>query len=354
MLLKTITKNLPKGMYIPQPLEMLFKWMELNNLVTSDDKGELRGYLYHSNDEEKHESIYFSSGNKTVWHFRENNEAKERFYALAYVDDENDGCIGLWLDDEGEQHIVLIGDDISVPMPFCILADATTLLQLLAIGYCNIFSWQEHWGYGLDNAPINKSIALVLEYKKWVKETFNVTIPKTASEILPHFASINDENSSDKFLRWDREHNLLWKRSKYTKILYDKINSLFPELGLEKEGFYNYMTLSLFTELMYWLENDTTDTTDKEVTERVKELASWVYSIDQDPNDDFQRTHIFTEYSVSFLEDIYHNRKLHHLIPHMYVKEDVLNNKKFIMGYMHTSEENYLYVLSLYDEKEER
>ena len=31
MLLKNITKNLPKGMYIPQPLEMLFEWMEMNN-----------------------------------------------------------------------------------------------------------------------------------------------------------------------------------------------------------------------------------------------------------------------------------------------------------------------------------
>ncbi len=30
---------------------------------------------------------------------------------------------------------------------------------------------------------------------------------------------------------------------------------------------------------------------------------------------------------------------------------DVLNNKEFITGYMHTSEEDYLHVLSLFDDE---
>jgi hypothetical protein len=344
--------SLPKSMYIPQEIIMLFRWMEEKSFVYEED-GQLKGYLLNITEEENR-GIYFSSENREIWHFRDNKQAKKRFFPIAYENSEySDGCLGLWLDDKGEQHIVIIGDSSSSPMPFFVLGEPIIPLQLLAIGYYSIFSWCDYWQLGLSDLLEEKFMLCIPAYRKWLEETFNVVIPKTASKILPHFVCINDESASDIFWRWDREYNGLWEDCRYKKALYDKLIELFPKTDLKREGFYNHIDLSLFGEVMLWLESDDVDTEAPEVARAIKDITTWVRSTEQ-PEENYGCIHFYTEYIVSFVEEIFHNKKLHHLIPYnIYTKEDVFNNKEFIMGYMSVSEDDYLHVLSLFDKIEE-
>ena len=131
-LLKSIQNKLPKQMYLPTELIMLFEWIEEKGFLSAKNN-EFKGYLLDYKMEE-YKGIYFSAENRELWHFKENSQAKERFFPIAYIDD-SDGCIGLWLDDKGKQHIVWIGSEYSSPMPFCTCPEPLTLLKLLAIGY---------------------------------------------------------------------------------------------------------------------------------------------------------------------------------------------------------------------------
>jgi len=348
-LLEDIKNKLPKNMYIPKEFILLFEWMEEKSFI-KEENGQLKGYLLDSTKEEN-KGIYFSSENRDIWHFKQNEQAKDRFSPIAYIDKEdNSGCMGLWLDGQKKQHIVWVGYEFSTPMPFCILKEPLSLLKLLSIGYSDIFYWNEYYEQGI-NIPVEEEDRLNISlYQEWVQKAFNIVIPSTAQEVVPHFSSINDESSTDIFLRWDREQNGLWHYYRYTKMLYDKINLYFPEIYLEREGFYSRINDgSLYTEVMFWLESDDVDITDIEIIESVKKFSTWVMSVEQDINDDSYRTHIWTEFVVSFLEELYCDRKLHHLITHICSKDEILNNKEFITGYMSASEEDYLHVLSLFD-----
>ena len=343
-LLNDIKTKLPKQMHLPKELVLLLEWIEEQGYVSTDD--ELRGYLLDYRKEE-HRGIYFSSENREVWHFKENPQAKERFFPIAYIDD-SDGCIGLWLDDNKKQHIVIVGNDNATPMLFCIVGEPITLLKFLAIGYDDIFYWFDYYDRGLEVAPSKMEVLNLPFYRQWIEETFNLIVPKTGKEVLPNFTSINDEDSTDIFLRWDREQNELWEQCRYKKALYDKINELFPQVNLKREGFYNYIDLSLFGEVRSLLESDDIDTTTPEIINSVKALMSWVTDTEQ-PEENYGCIHLWTEFVVSLLEHIYDNRKLHHLILHLCSKENVIKNKKSILGYMHVSEEDYLHVFSLFD-----
>lgn len=42
-------------------------------------------------------------------------------------------------------------------------------------------------------------------FRKWVEDTFHVTIPETAAEIVKHPTEMDDDTDEDEFLSWLRK-----------------------------------------------------------------------------------------------------------------------------------------------------
>lgn len=86
----------------------------------------------------------------------------------------------------------------------CVLADdPVDFLRLIAIGYGEI-CWGEDF-VKPPNAGLSEEDERVLPnipFQDWVKETFSVTIPRTALEIVRHPSHMHDTNSQDPFCQW--------------------------------------------------------------------------------------------------------------------------------------------------------
>ncbi len=109
-----------------------------------------------------------------------------------------------WLDDDGSQKIVHLGSGTG-STTVCVLAeDPVDFLRLLAIGYDEIC-----WGDLYSDVP-NADGDVVVEpnrvFADWVSQTFAVTIPERASEIVKHHAMMDDVESEDPFWQWVQKH----------------------------------------------------------------------------------------------------------------------------------------------------
>jgi len=108
-----------------------------------------------------------------------------------------------WLDDAGTQRIVHLGSG-SGSLLCCVLADdPIDFLRLLAIGYDEI-CWDDQYSAPPnelldDDAPVVRPNTA---FQKWVIETFDVTIPRTALEIVKYPSNMGDRKSRDPFCRW--------------------------------------------------------------------------------------------------------------------------------------------------------
>jgi hypothetical protein len=209
-----IEKTLQPGMHIPEPLARLFNWIESNGFHV-DRKAHRLGFLY-SPKKSKEEwtetqrtggtSIQFhAEGNVNMkyWLGHDRPEVINRLCVFAQTGAEG-SMAAFWLDDEGQQQIVHLGSGSGSVM-VCILAkNAVDFLRLLAIGYDEIC-----WDSAFDNPPNTNSEMFIhpnVLYQNWVKDTFKVTLPKTASEIVQP-ARMGDDNSHDVFCKWVQANN---------------------------------------------------------------------------------------------------------------------------------------------------
>jgi hypothetical protein len=55
-------------------------------------------------------------------------------------------------------------------------------------------------------ADVGPYIEPNIEYQNWVRQTFSVTIPPTAAEIVRHPSRIDDDGSEDPFHQWVRDN----------------------------------------------------------------------------------------------------------------------------------------------------
>jgi hypothetical protein len=208
-----VRRVLLPGMHIPEPMERLFAWIETNNCCI-DRKQQRVGFLYpleRLNAEwtatERTGGTYIefvAAGNAGLhyWFGHDRPDVLNRLCVFAKTG--ADGSMGaFWIDDHGNQRIVHLGSGSGSTL-VCVLADdPVDFLRLLAIGYDEICWSSEFW------APPNTGTAIDqlfvhphLEYQDWVRTTFGVTIPRTASEIVKHPSQMGDVHSEDEFFLW--------------------------------------------------------------------------------------------------------------------------------------------------------
>lgn len=207
-----IEATLPSGMTLPEPLLLLFEWIEGNGFCRGVQTGRA-GYLFSPDamrqgwtDEGRPggTDIGFGARDRSdlkYWFASENPEIVERLCVFAQTG--GDGSMGaFWLDDDGAQKIVLMGTG-SGSTTVCVLADdPVDFLRLIAIGYDEI-CWGEHFDEP-PNADPDFIVQPNLAFRSWVERTFATTIPDRASEIVRHPVCMDAPSSPDRFWQWTK------------------------------------------------------------------------------------------------------------------------------------------------------
>ena len=212
VLIEQLKAVMPPKMTIPKEIEQLYDFIEENGLYV-EKNGYRYGLLFPEdrlreswNDDERDGGtiIYFCPGdpdNFKYWFGVDLPEIRERLCVFAQSGAEGSEC-AFWLNDNNELKIVHLGSG-SGSILTCVLADkAVDFLRLLAIGYDEICR-DEDFPYPPNEGPDSDLFVKPnLMYRKWVEDTFNVTIPETALEIVKHPTTIESDSTEDEFLNW--------------------------------------------------------------------------------------------------------------------------------------------------------
>jgi hypothetical protein len=199
------------GMRIPEPICLLFDWIEANGTYVDNAKGERIGFLFPENemkagwtdtDRPGGTNIeFFAEGNVNMkhWFRHEKPEVLERLCVFGKTGAEG-SMAAFWIDDAGRQKIVHLGSGSGSTL-VCVLADnPVDFLRLIAIGYDEIC-----WSENFSRPPSQADGFLVhphAQFQDWVSRTFHVTIPGTASEIVKHPSLMGDVDPKDEFAQW--------------------------------------------------------------------------------------------------------------------------------------------------------
>ncbi len=206
-----ISRTLLPGMSLPQPLRLLFDWIEANGTYIDTADGVRFGFLFPEQekkagwtDTERPGGTtidFFAEGNVNMkyWFGHEDPEMMARLCVFAKTGAEG-SMAAFWMDDAGKQKIVHMGSG-SGSVLVCVLAeDSVDFLRLIAIGYDEI-CWSDAFAQP-PNASGDFFVHPHKEFQDWVKQTFQVTIPVTASEIVKYPSQMDDEEPEDEFARW--------------------------------------------------------------------------------------------------------------------------------------------------------
>jgi len=216
-LINQLESVLPKQMIVPRELELLYQWIEDNNLFVDNKSGDRIGFLY---PEKQLKESWTETGrnggtqiefaargteNLKYWFGGEDNEElKSRLCVFAQSGAEGSEC-ALWLNDDNELKVVHMGSG-SGSILSCVLADnMTDFIRLLAIGYDEL-CWDENFSHPPNENDDEFIVKPNSEFQEWVKTTFDVKIPEIALDVVKYPATMDDENSEDEFFNWYQKY----------------------------------------------------------------------------------------------------------------------------------------------------
>jgi len=141
---------------------------------------------------------------------------------------------------------------------------------------------------------------------------------------------------------------------KYIILVYKKVCELFPNSDIVTNGLEDYLdestSISIMEDLVLWLQSNSVDCRSEELIDRVKKFSAYcmvLATIQENRGEtELPYTHIYTDYIVAFLEELFRKEKTQKLIPHIYSKENLLRNKDYYI--LHVGKEEYVDVLALY------
>lgn len=205
---------LPSVLRLPEELKMAFRWMEENGFVRHEA---IRyGALYPASVRQKSgiaRAHFTAIDSEFMGYWLGNHDPSVTSRVAPFVVTGGEGShAGIWLDDTGQQHFVHMGSGSGSTLA-CVLANnPVDLLRFLAIGYeetCwpNFFKLTPEDAYALEHRGDLKSAPYrpPVEFRHWVETTFQVKIPKTASEIVGRVADMDAAHSDDPFWQWARK-----------------------------------------------------------------------------------------------------------------------------------------------------
>ncbi|MEM6473862.1 MAG: SMI1/KNR4 family protein [Planctomycetota bacterium] len=206
------SKLLP-GMTLPPEFSALYRWIESKGMYVENDYGRI-GFLFPEDqlnngwtDTERPGGTNVEFGaagnlNTHYWFGHRRPEVLNRVCVFARTGAEGSEAV-FWIDDQGQQRIVHMGSG-SGSVLCCVLADsAIDFLRLIAIGYDEI-CWNSEFAHPPNSPELDSDFFVHPneEYQRWLVESFGVSVPKTALEVVKHPAEMGDSDTSDEFCLW--------------------------------------------------------------------------------------------------------------------------------------------------------
>ncbi len=208
--------SLPPAMKFPEEIALLCDWIEEHG-HTDTWNGVRVGFMHEAHASPADDPDADIPGGTNIALMPEGTthmagwfgaDAADRVSVFARTGGEG-SMAAFWLAPDGTQKIVHLGSGSGSTM-VCVLAEnPVDFLRLIAIGYGELC-----WGGDFDappNARTEEDAPCTLPnkaFQTWVKKTFKVKIPKTASEIVKHPDSIDGARSEDPFWNWVNEIQL--------------------------------------------------------------------------------------------------------------------------------------------------
>lgn len=207
-----IAASLPPTMVLPRTFAVTFDWLEASGYVSVASSGERIG-AFHPAFDPCLVWVHAEEGRRHLASWTGNADPRivERL-AVIFTTGGDGSKAAIWLDDGGHQRFVHMGSG-SGSVLTCVLADdPLDMLRLLAIGYPEL-CWNEEFGRTPDEVRDDQAYANGEDsfsspdhepFRRFLIETFDVAIPKTADEIVKVTASMDDPLSDDPFCMWVR------------------------------------------------------------------------------------------------------------------------------------------------------
>lgn len=211
--LSEVESTFPSMLRMPEELWMTFRWMEDNGFV----RNEAIRYasLYPATVEQRQgiSRTHFTVVDPDLmraWLGNDDASAPGRVAPFIVTGGEGSQA-GIWVDDKGVQRFVHLGSGSGSTLS-CVLANnAVDFLRLLAIGYEET-CWPEVFALTPEDAYVNEHrgdehvvpYRAPVEFRHWVESTFDVTVLRTASEIVTRVADMDAAFSDDPFWQWAR------------------------------------------------------------------------------------------------------------------------------------------------------
>ncbi len=202
---------------VPLPIRAYFDWIEANGLDCHFDGSE--GYRHALLDPALENScmgiIPPDPDHARLWTGATDPGIGKRL--VPFCKTGGDGSYAaFWADDAGKTHIVHLGSGSGSTMIGVMVDDPVDFLRLLAIGYDEL-CWPEQ--HGMTPAEIHEEEYPAEDYegmedereppppvpialRTWVAETFDVTIPARASDVIGELPDMDGSGSDDPFVQW--------------------------------------------------------------------------------------------------------------------------------------------------------
>ncbi|MEP3225123.1 MAG: hypothetical protein ABJO01_04050 [Parasphingorhabdus sp.] len=206
---ETMIGSFPEAISVPDPLITYFRWIGEQRL---DHNFGGDGYAYADIGPDKENGCLalgpVDSEYAKAWTHSDDPSVYDRLAAFCQTG--GDGSyVALWLDNDGGTRIVHLGSGSGSTMLGVLVNDPVDLLRLLAIGYDEL-CWPENhgktpkeiWAEDNDEEEFEPAPNPPVLLQKWVSQTFDVNIPKTASEIVSDVPDMGDDKSDDPFWQW--------------------------------------------------------------------------------------------------------------------------------------------------------
>ena len=207
-----IEASLPEGFVLPAEFATTFDWLQDNGHV-----GEVRGAPYagvFGFDAGDSSSLAFHPAESEFMKYWLGNPDVDSQIAVIMRTGTDGSRAGLWRDADGVQHIVHLGSGSGSTAVGVLVESPVDLLRLFAIGYDEV-CWPEIHSLTAREVfdaelaesgddPEDWVFELPEEFRSFVSETFGVSIPQRASEIVSALQDmdVDDAGSSDPFCTW--------------------------------------------------------------------------------------------------------------------------------------------------------